>query len=142
LQRRADHKQQEARVVKENGELSKEFIERQRERLEQLRRQLLEMHGETQAEARQLSRGTADDPRDMGDEGANRQQHEIDESRLDVAERRLRDVGRALEKIEEGTYGLSDESGEPILKERLEAIPEAIYTVEEMSRREMRRIGM
>jgi DnaK suppressor protein len=48
----------------------------------------------------------------------------------------LEDVNRALEKIEEGTYGLSDLSGEPILRGRLEAIPEAFYTIEEQQRRE------
>ena len=37
---------------------------------------------------------------------------------------RLERVNRALEKIKEGTYGLSDVSGQPIPRERLEAIPE------------------
>jgi DnaK suppressor protein len=44
---------------------------------------------------------------------------------------RLAQVERALAKMEEGTYGLSDVSGRPIPKERLEAMPEAIDTVEE-----------
>jgi RNA polymerase-binding transcription factor DksA len=48
----------------------------------------------------------------------------------------LKDVSRALEKIEEGTYGLSDGSGEQIPKGRLKAIPEALYTIEEQQRRE------
>jgi len=39
---------------------------------------------------------------------------------------RLERVDRALRKIEEGTYGLSDISGQPIPRERLEAIPEAL----------------
>jgi hypothetical protein len=37
----------------------------------------------------------------------------------------LEDVNRALEKIEEGTYSLSERSGEPTPRGRLEAIPEA-----------------
>jgi len=41
-----------------------------------------------------------------------------------------------LEKISEGSYGLSDASGQPIPKERLEATPEAIYTVAEQAARE------
>jgi DnaK suppressor protein len=45
-------------------------------------------------------------------------------------------VQRALQKIEEGTYGLCDATGEPILRERLEAVPEAIYTLEAQIRRE------
>jgi DnaK suppressor protein len=43
--------------------------------------------------------------------------------------RRLAQVERALAKIEDGTYGLSDSSGQPIPKERLEAMPEATDTV-------------
>jgi DnaK suppressor protein len=48
---------------------------------------------------------------------------------------RLAQVERALAKIEEGTYGLSDVSGRPIPQERLEAMPEAIDTVEEQAAR-------
>jgi DnaK suppressor protein len=48
--------------------------------------------------------------------------------------RRLERVQRALRKIEEGTYGLSDDSGEPIPRGRLEAVPEAVRTVEEQGR--------
>jgi DnaK suppressor protein len=44
---------------------------------------------------------------------------------------RLERVNRALKKIEEGTYGLSDRSGKPIPRERLEAVPEALYTLSE-----------
>ena len=41
----------------------------------------------------------------------------------------LREVERALIKIEEGTYGICDISGEEIPKKRLEAIPYATMTV-------------
>jgi DnaK suppressor protein len=64
---------------------------------------------------------------------------EMDATVEQVTERRLASVERALEKIEEGTYGFSDESGEQIPKGRLEAAPEAIYTVEEQQRREKER---
>ena len=45
--------------------------------------------------------------------------------------RRLQPIERALKKIEDGTYGLSDISGKPISIERLEAIPDAILTATE-----------
>ena len=45
-------------------------------------------------------------------------------------------VDRALKKIEEGTYGFSDLSGQRIPQERLEAVPESIYTVAEQESRE------
>jgi DnaK suppressor protein len=41
----------------------------------------------------------------------------------------LRQVDRALEKIEEGTYGICDLSGEEIPLKRLEAVPYATMTV-------------
>ena len=36
----------------------------------------------------------------------------------------LHNIDAALERIEQGTYGYSDVSGQPIQRERLEAIPE------------------
>lgn len=42
----------------------------------------------------------------------------------------LRQVERALEKIEEDTYGVCDVSGDLIPKKRLEAIPYATMTVQ------------
>ncbi len=41
----------------------------------------------------------------------------------------LRQIDRALEKVEEGTYGVCDISGEEIPLKRLEAIPYATMTV-------------
>ena len=46
-------------------------------------------------------------------------------------------IDRALAKIAEGTYGLSDLSGEPIPIERLEAVPYATVTTEEQAREEV-----
>lgn len=37
----------------------------------------------------------------------------------------------ALKRIEEGRFGVSEKSGDPIPVERLEALPTARYTVEE-----------
>jgi RNA polymerase-binding transcription factor len=44
---------------------------------------------------------------------------------------RLDTINRALKRIDDGTYGLSVRSGEPIPDERLEADPAAELTVEE-----------
>jgi len=41
----------------------------------------------------------------------------------DVLAAKLADVERALEKLDEGTYGVCDACGSPITPERLEAIP-------------------
>lgn len=42
----------------------------------------------------------------------------------------LRQIDRALEKIEEGTYGICDISGEEIPFKRLDAVPYATMTVQ------------
>ena len=54
--------------------------------------------------------------------------------RHDIA--RLAQINRALRKIEEGTYGYSDISGERISTARLDAVPEAVSTVLEQQARE------
>ncbi len=41
----------------------------------------------------------------------------------------IRQIDRALEKIEEGTYGICDITGEEISLKRLEAVPYATMTV-------------
>ena len=47
----------------------------------------------------------------------------------------LADVERALEKLDDGRYGISEESGEPIPLDRLEAVPWARRTAAEAERR-------
>jgi DnaK suppressor protein len=61
---------------------------------------------------------------------------EINGTVVDRNMQRLTRIERALQKIEDGTYGFSDASGEPIPRERLEAMPEAIYTLSELRARE------
>jgi RNA polymerase-binding protein DksA len=48
---------------------------------------------------------------------------EIDYSLEDNAGHVLAEIDAALERIEEGTYGICETCGEPISEERLEAIP-------------------
>jgi DnaK suppressor protein len=45
------------------------------------------------------------------------------------------DVLRALEKLDEGTYGTCDVCGEPIAPARLEALPWAVRCVQDAGRR-------
>jgi RNA polymerase-binding transcription factor DksA len=54
-------------------------------------------------------------------------------------EHRLHEVNHALRKIDEGTYGVSEQSGKPIPLERLRAIPWARLTIEEERELERRR---
>jgi DnaK suppressor protein len=74
------------------------------------------------------------------DEGKGYSQHSADEGtddfvrqvNLEVTNKEvklLQQVDRALEKIDEGNYGICDVSGEEIPLKRLEAIPYATMTV-------------
>jgi RNA polymerase-binding transcription factor len=47
----------------------------------------------------------------------------------------LEEVERALQKLDEGTYGVCDDCGEPIAPERLEAIPWTALCVRDASKR-------
>ena len=53
---------------------------------------------------------------------------------IERLERDLEAIARAEQRVEEGTYGLSIESGEPIPDGRLEAMPWAERTAEEQAR--------
>ena len=59
-------------------------------------------------------------------------------AQVDAARRldeKLRDVDRALVKLDEGTYGTCDVCGQPIGAERLEAIPWAVRCLADASSR-------
>ena len=108
-----------------------EYLERKRRELMELRDSLRRTSAASEAQET--------DTRDDSQLHAN--EYEDDAQRLDSLEkegnlvkrdvRRLAQVQRALAKIAEGTYGLSDVSGERIPEARLEAMPDAINTVAE-----------
>ena len=115
-----------------NNELDQEFIARQKQRLQDLRVELERVRDGLQDDER--FRGEEEDDfteHDSGDMSQSLFTRELDATVEQQVERRLQYVDRALQKIDEGTYGLSDDSGEPIPRGRLEAVPEAIRTVEE-----------
>ncbi|CAE6763957.1 TraR/DksA family transcriptional regulator [Paraburkholderia domus] len=116
--------------------LSDDFIAQQRKRLMSLRQQLLGGEENTIADERAAQEQRGDEAEEFEDVAQGMAQNEVNQALHDVNDQRISDIGRALQKIDEGTYGLSDESGEPIPKARLEVTPEAILTVEEQSRRE------
>jgi DnaK suppressor protein len=122
--------------------LDQEFIAQQRARLEELRQQIVETADDASRESRQLLDDQRYVPGDVADDAANLNLQEIDASLQLQEQRRLAEVERALEKIADGTYGLSDTSGDRIPRERLEAKPEAVNTLEEEELLEFRqRLG-
>lgn len=122
-----------------NAELDEQFVARQRERLEQLRDELERIQRGMQGDEQNYTEEQGDAQLDSGDQSQQMFTREMDATIGEQAGRRLEDVERALQKIEEGTYGLSDESGEPIPQGRLEAAPEATRTVDEQQRFEKER---
>jgi DnaK suppressor protein len=124
-------------VVLTNNELDKEFVEKQRERLEELRAELTRMVEGLEEDQQDRAESEGDmTENDSGDMSQSLFTREMDATVEQTIEKRLESVDRALQKIEEGTYGICDDTGELIPRGRLEAIPEAIYTVEAQQRRE------
>lgn len=119
-----------------NNELDEEFIAQQKSRLQDLRSELVRMRDGVRQDERERSQEEQDTQFDEGDESQYMFDREMDATLGEQFGRRLEYVDRALEKIEEGTYGVCDDTGEPIPKGRLEAVPEAIYIVEAQRRRE------
>lgn len=82
--------------------------------------------------------GQPDDPApapgDVADQGADAASHtfdrEMNESVEEQAEVGLTEIDEALQRIEDGTYGVCEIGGEQIPDARLEAMPAARYCVE------------
>jgi DnaK suppressor protein len=115
------------------------FLARQKRRLTDLRQKMLQVRrGEESAEA-SANLETRDQAREFEDDAQKLTTLEL-EGNLEAADDdRLSNIERALQKIVDGTYGLSDASGAPIPIERLEAAPEALYTLAEQETRDAAR---
>jgi RNA polymerase-binding transcription factor len=72
------------------------------------------------------------------DEATHLHDREVEEGLTERLRDELAALARAEERLEQGTYGVSIESGEAIPDARLEAIPWAERTAEEETRRERR----
>ena len=115
--------------------LDQEYIAQQKQRLRDLKVELERVRDGLEEDQRFRAEEEEDfTQHDSGDMSQSLFTREVDATVEQQVERRLENVERALQKIDEGTYGLSDESGEPIPKGRLEAVPEAVRTVEEQER--------
>ena len=105
-------------------------FEELRSRLESERKHLIE-------DLEQLNANASDLERREGSPFGKREEEATETSELEkrlALERRTRDllaaVEHALQKFEQGTYGLCDKCGQPIAPERLEALPQASLCVE------------
>ncbi len=110
--------------------LGKEFIDSQKVRLEELKGELKRMIEGLEADEEDRGEDERDSQFDAGDMSQSQFTREMDATVGERSEKRLADVERALAKIKEGTYGICDDTGDDIPKGRLEAMPEAVVTVE------------
>ena len=104
-------------------EHARELLARERKRIEAL---LADLNlGERDEDA---------DPFDAPDVAPDLLDAEIDQGLAERLREELAAIDRAEQRLAEGTYGLSVESGQPIADGRLEAIPWAERTAEEQAR--------
>ena len=105
-------------------------------RLHEVRRKIL---GDVEAVQRQSNELGDDGTQDIGDLAAATYSRQV---MMQLGERergRLREVEAAFKRIEDGSYGICEESDEPIPFTRLEVIPYARFTVGAQNEIEQRR---
>ena len=119
--------------------LDKAFLDRQKRRLAELRQQILRVRRGEQSTEASANADTRDQAHEYEDDAQRLATLELQGNLEAADDNRLSNIERALQKIEDGTYGLSDASGAPIPMERLEAAPEALYTLAEQKSRDAAR---
>jgi RNA polymerase-binding transcription factor len=110
---------------------ARELLARERRRVEET---LTRLRREPDEELSHLDQHPADQATELFEE-------ERDEGLAEPLQEELAAIERAERRVEEGTYGLSEESGQPIPDERLEAVPWAERTAEEQERFERGALG-
>ncbi len=116
--------------------LKKSEVKVLKTRLEEVRREIV---GGVEAVSRQSNEFGGDGTQDIGDLAAATYSRQV---MMELGERermRLREVEAAFARLENDTYGICEESDEPIPFTRLEAVPYARYTVAAQSELERQR---
>jgi len=99
---------------------------------ESARKRLAEERARIEGELKEHEQpDTSDEPEDSGDQANDLEQASTDSALVEDLRRVLEEIDRAEQRIEDGTYGKSVISGEPIPDGRLEAIPWADRNVDE-----------
>lgn len=108
--------------------LKKADVAKYKKRLEELRDQMTHLIRDSSEDVKSAdeTKGYSQHQADEGTDDFNRTiSLEVTSKEFNI----LRQIERALDKIEEGTYGVCDVSGEEIPVARLDAIPYATMTV-------------
>jgi DnaK suppressor protein len=122
-----------------NSRLDPAFLDQQKRRLTELRAQLRTVRQGQEGEQSQANAQVSGQAREYEDDAQKLTTLELQDNLAAAADERLGNIERALQKIAEGTYGLSDGSGAPIPLERLKASPESLYTLDEQRSRDAAR---
>jgi len=112
-------------MAHKEAHLDSAFIDRQRHRLVALHKELLKTASAGEIEESDLQARSTDDAQEYEDDAQKLTLLEEDAAVARHAMERVRAVERALQKIEDGTYGYSDVSNQPIGRAHLELVPEA-----------------
>jgi DnaK suppressor protein len=108
-------------------ERARELLARERARVERQLAELQEREGRDEL---------ADYDQHPADAATELFDNELQEGLAEQLREELAAIERAEERLRNGTYGLSVESGKPIPDERLEVIPWAERTIDEQERYE------
>jgi DnaK suppressor protein len=122
-----------------NSRFDHAFLDQQKRRLTELRKQLLGVREGQEREQVSANAAGAGQATAYEDDAQKLTTLELQRNLAAADNVRLSNIARALQKIAEGTYGLSDGSGAPIPIERLQASPEALYTLKEQESRDTAR---
>jgi DnaK suppressor protein len=118
---------------------SEEFMnERQRE---YFRHKLLAWKDEILREARETLQHLQDESQnhsDLADRASSETDRAIELRARDRQRKLIAKIDSALERIDDGTYGYCEETGEPISLKRLDARPIATLSIEAQERHERR----
>jgi len=125
----------EAEVIKlaKTDYMNKQQLAFFRQKLLDLQRELRDNAGATTEHLRELS--VAPDP---ADRATQEEEHALELRTRDRERKLLKKVDQSLMRIEDGSYGYCEETGEPIGIQRLLARPTATLTIEAQERREMK----
>ena len=105
---------------------ARRLLQRERERIETSLADMKRLRGGQRAEIEQDT--------DAVEAGDHIEEGQVDEALGRKLRSELEALERAEKRLEDGTYGFSVESGEPIPRKRLEAVPWAERTEDEQER--------
>jgi len=99
---------------------ARQRLSSEKDRVQELIRQIKGEFGDGQADQE-----LADYDQHPADTGSDTFEREKDLSILEQLENELAEVEAALARIDDGTYGIDENTGDPIAPDRLEALPTA-----------------